>query len=338
MFKKFWGYLVQAGAVLAGLGALIDWIGRIDIVKATLPKLAAAMNWVPNDWPMWVTPVAFLVFGVWWQVLSRKRDGQPGALVAPAPTFTITVDRTPAAEVAERGIERFLTVKVRNNSAQTLTDCLVQIEEISGYHPAGASLSLPLVIRTEGQLRGARTGRFILSAGQTKNIPVLYRRRNRRNERFVFDEGGIAYGLTDNAFRIVVCIYGGNSSARTDIEIEAFFVSHQTFVPDSTIRELCEYMRPDIRPDTPDIWDEVEHELLDKLSTGQLFMWGRPIRGSGHRPLELIPQDYWPNAHFTFMFLADGHDQDRHVDGPINREKYADLRVSRAQMVNIWPK
>ena len=71
-------------------------------------------------------------------------------------------------------------VSVRNLESKTMTDCLVQIEEISRAYPE--KMPVPLILRTRGQIDGKRSGRFTLSPNQPKTVPIIYRNPNRNNE------------------------------------------------------------------------------------------------------------------------------------------------------------
>ncbi|MBV9825364.1 MAG: adenylate/guanylate cyclase domain-containing protein [Alphaproteobacteria bacterium] len=113
--------------------------------------------------------------------------------------------------------------------------------------------------------------------------------------------------------------------------------------PDWTIHDLFYYLRPTIKADGPTSeWDEVGDDVLDKLSTGQLPAWGREIvRGStlSFRSLAPIDPAYWRAARFTFVFLLEGRERDRHAsqDGPSRLPDLGDLRVSRAAALALWP-
>lgn len=77
---------------------------------------------------------------------------------------------------------------VKNIESKELTRCLVQMEQISITRPD--QMPMPLVLRTDGQTRDSRKGRFTLSPNQPKSVPVLFRNRARNNEWFFVDDGG----------------------------------------------------------------------------------------------------------------------------------------------------
>jgi hypothetical protein len=112
-------------------------------------------------------------------------------------------------------------------------------------------------------------------------------------------------------------------------------------VPDWPIRDLCYHLRPDVHPNGPtSVWDELSLELFDKLSVGQLAIWGRELRrdaATTYGPLEPIPKEYWRTAHLTFVFLLEDREKDRHVDRGPKEPAYGDLQVNRAQAIAIWP-
>jgi hypothetical protein len=103
------------------------------------------------------------------------------------------------------------------------------------------------------------------------------------------------------------------------------------------------YIRPDLVDDHKDnTWEKVGLEIRDKLSTGQLKIWGR-LDGSERMPLSEISREYWQNAEFTYWFLSveDGAQFFVHATPRINRQhaglpQYRDLQVSKAQAKAIW--
>jgi len=113
--------------------------------------------------------------------------------------------------------------------------------------------------------------------------------------------------------------------------------------PDWTIRELFHYLRPTISPDGPiSEWDDVGNDILDKLSAGQLQIWGREIvRGAAlsFRNLTPIDSSYWRAARFTYAFLLDGHERDLHVSQTESTRlpDLGDLRVNREDALALWP-
>ena len=115
-------------------------------------------------------------------------------------------------------------------------------------------------------------------------------------------------------------------------------------IPDWTIRELFFHIRPDVVDQHADhTWDKVGLEIMDKLSTGQLKIWGR-LDSNDRVPLSKIDQDYWPNAGFTYFFFSDEdgaqflvHATPRFSRNHSGLPNYRDLQVNRAQALTIWP-
>jgi hypothetical protein len=113
-------------------------------------------------------------------------------------------------------------------------------------------------------------------------------------------------------------------------------------MPDMTIRELFNYIRPD-QLDNPQWarWAEVGRDVKDRLSTGQMSAWGRALdsRGVG-RPLTPIPLDFWDFSEWTYEFFADGAERPVHARDrrPIAEAKsYLDIRFNRAEARELWP-
>ena len=100
---------------------------------------------------------------------------------------------------------------------------------------------------------------------------------------------------------------------------------------------------PDHSPDGPiSEWDDVGNDILDKLSAGQLQIWGREIvRGAAlsFRNLTPIDSSYWRAARFTYAFLLDGHERDLHVSQTESTRlpDLGDLRVNREDALALWP-
>jgi len=117
--------------------------------------------------------------------------------------------------------------------------------------------------------------------------------------------------------------------------------------PDWPIQQFFAYLRPDLKA-SPELtpWEEVGLQVRDKLSTGQLRMWGRKKSETDNRaPLTELPREYWASSQtdFTYSFLLDGHQKDTHVRsgrpaGYMNPWwPYADLHVNQAEALRVWP-
>ena len=114
--------------------------------------------------------------------------------------------------------------------------------------------------------------------------------------------------------------------------------------PNWSIQELFRYLRPRLNAsDSMTLWDEAGDDVLDKLSTGELHAWGREIlRGqnaTAFHNLAPIEASYWRTARFTFVFLLDEHERDKHVTqrAQSTLPDYADVRVSREEAIELWP-
>ena len=113
-----------------------------------------------------------------------KREGKP----PPAASFHIKFAAYPSQ------IDNYdcvCAVVVKNLESNELKKCLVQMEQINFTCPN--KMPMPLVLRTDGQIRNLRKGRFTLSPQQPKTVPVLFQSQTRRNEWYFFDEHGESY-------------------------------------------------------------------------------------------------------------------------------------------------
>lgn len=127
-------------------------------------------------------------------------------------------------------------------------------------------------------------------------------------------------------------------------EAETKFASLNTApVPDWPIGDLFWHIDPNISDDDDSEpgrrWERVGLDVMDKLSTGRLIAWGRPERNSA--PYRLIPADYWQKAQWTYWFIQRGGISDDLVHCHLianlpNREQYRDVRVNKAQALNLW--
>lgn len=128
-------------------------------------------------------------------------------------------------------------------------------------------------------------------------------------------------------------------------------ISFQTFTsvnvdagpPNWTLHDLFYYLRPNISPSGPsEIWDDVGRDVLDKLSSKQLYAWGRDIVDDAVRTrhsLGLVDPNYWRTARFIYAFLLDGHEQDVHATQavPSKLHDLADIHVNREAAIKLWP-
>ncbi len=104
-------------------------------------------------------------------------------------------------------------IRVTNTGPELREKCLAQIED----HGLKMQMSDPFVIRTEGQIRDNRIGRFTLSAGQTKLIPILFRvPAHLGHFRFIGEDEKI-YDFVGDSAEFVVAIYGADNPTKVRV-------------------------------------------------------------------------------------------------------------------------
>jgi hypothetical protein len=108
-------------------------------------------------------------------------------------------------------------VAIRITGLVDVDGCLASIEQMSRDI---ASLSTPLALRTDGQIRGNRNGRWNISKGQFKLVPILFRGPVRQNEWFLIHETGKEYFVPAGPLRLLIGIYGGRMDGKVLLEIE----------------------------------------------------------------------------------------------------------------------
>jgi len=114
------------------------------------------------------------------------------------------------------GYEQILAVNVLNQSEHDLKEeCLVKLEKMDRGSPNG--IDLPIVLRTAGQIRGNRSGRFSLSRFEDKGVPVLFRNPRRKNEWYIFDEQGNKHLIYAHNTKMLIGIYGGENNKKHTI-------------------------------------------------------------------------------------------------------------------------
>ena len=137
-------------------------------------------------------------------LLNDKETVNPIILAELETTVSPIGDFTPAC-----------AIRITNTGPELEGKCLVQIEK----HGLEIHMPDPLTIRTEGQIRGTRTGRFTLSAGQTKVVPILYREPGHINHFRFIEEDGKHYSFTGDSAEFVVAIYGAATPTRVRIRL-----------------------------------------------------------------------------------------------------------------------
>jgi len=137
-------------------------------------------------------------------------EGRP-----PTPcSITIKVN-TAAAKIGD--YTPIAGVLATNTTKKDLDKCLVQLEQLSGLHPEG--MPLPLILRTDGQIRGSRKGRFLLSPSQPETVPILFNASPRKNEWFFIDENGKRYFVPARSLKAVLGVYGGPASGKMLLDV-----------------------------------------------------------------------------------------------------------------------
>jgi hypothetical protein len=149
-------------------------------------------------------------------LITEPRPPAPKRGTPPAPEEIAA--RLDAAPSRVGDYQPICAVAIENISAKDLDRCQVQVEQFSGVRPVG--MPMPLVLRTDGQIRNALNGRFMLSAGQPTTIPIVYKGPVRKNEWFFFDETGAHYLIPANPTKVVLGIYGGKFDGKLLVFID----------------------------------------------------------------------------------------------------------------------
>jgi nucleoside phosphorylase len=107
---------------------------------------------------------------------------------------------------------------ISNVGGSDFDGCFVEMIEFSGVVPQG--MPMPFAMRTDDQIRSGEHGRFALSRGQKKNVPLAFRAMIRANEWFLFDENENKYFVPANPTKIIVRIYGGTAPGNALIYLD----------------------------------------------------------------------------------------------------------------------
>jgi nucleoside phosphorylase len=129
---------------------------------------------------------------------------------------------------------------ISNVGAKDFDACFVEMIEFSGVIPEG--MPMPFVMRTDDQIRSGERGRFTLSRGQKKIVPLAFRAMIRANEWFLFDENGKKYFVPANPTKMIVRIYGGTAPGNALIYLDTdagwnVFPSVKTIPSDLTLKD-----------------------------------------------------------------------------------------------------
>lgn len=261
--------------------------------------------------------------------------------------------------------EWICSITLKNSESYDLYEkCLVKIEQMDIPCPDG--MPLPLVLRTDGQIRGHRSGRFSLSSNEHKTVPVLFRNQKRKNEWFFFDERGKHYFVPANSLNMVAGFYGGQSNSKALIEVTV----GDDWSTLSTIKEVSddyalEYRVPKRQHDSPihtavdyiatiiddcndnDCYPAARHALRRAAFDGNITLCGKRELKDGHcsKLQSPIPQEFWKDQELNFLATSDAYIHHDHTQPEIgegfnklgrDREKYSDIRVSMNEIKRIW--
>ncbi len=150
----------------------------------------------------------------------------------------------------------------------------------------------------------------------------------------------LVIGSLEFAFRVARSSRGRHFVAHASPQVSA----NSNPVPDWPIREVFYLLAPSLTTNpADDVAGVVGLQIKDKLSTGELGIWGRRATSYGRRsPPTAIDSTYWDRANFTYLFL----DQDDNARYLIHTEPdphsglaaYRDLQVNQAQALKLWRK
>jgi hypothetical protein len=158
--------------------------------------------------------------------------------------------------------------------------------------------------------------------------------------RFLQTQWGVVVSVGGGALLIAAALFlrGGEETApiapKETPPIDA--------VPDWPIRELFLHLRPSLGTDNDTAHEGVAMDIKDKLSQGQLKIWGRRKTHWGDPlPLSEIDRAYWQDADFTYWFLAGYNENEQTCLHDAHKETvlpiYLDLQVNKAQALALWP-
>jgi hypothetical protein len=144
---------------------------------------------------------------------AQARSWLEGAGAAPASAdFHVALD-TSAAPIGDL----ITAVALRVTAITDLDACSASIEQITRK---SERMPVPLVLRTDEQMRDNRKGRWRLSQNQPKTIPIFFCAPSRRNEWFFFHETGEKYFLPASPVSLLVGVYGGKMNGKILLTVE----------------------------------------------------------------------------------------------------------------------
>jgi hypothetical protein len=237
----------------------VYWI-LVDILGITVPStgVVVLVGWLGEHSPtmlVLVLLVAIVAFAVLLLTFLGYRTDQKVALSSKqvglsGPDITVDVDKE-AQRIGD--YQQVCAITITNVEAKELDRCLVEITKFSRVRPKG--MPMPLTLRTEEQVRGGGAGRFTLSKGQRKAIPILFVRTQRANEWFFFDENKKQYFIPAHPTELRLRIYGGDEPLAVVLFIDvdagwnALAKLTMTSKPQtSTMRRIKKYLLERLRP------------------------------------------------------------------------------------------
>jgi hypothetical protein len=81
-------------------------------------------------------------------------------------------------------------------------------------------MPMPLVLRTDNQIRDGRNGRWTLSPTQPKTVPVFFLAHPRHDQWIFKDERGHDYVMPARSLKLVVGAYGGTYSDKALVIVD----------------------------------------------------------------------------------------------------------------------
>ena len=185
---------------MAGIGAWASQWGYLPIAIAVLLVFVLVV---------WLVLGLQRLFGK--QATPAAREAIAAALETKESDRTLQVEAS--TENAPLGdYNPICAITITNKGPRDLDRCLVKIEQIEP--PAQSGMPSQFVLRTDGQIRGGRSGRFTLSKGETKNISLIFWAKPRRNEWFFKDENGKDYFYSAKSFQMLLSLLGGEQAEK----------------------------------------------------------------------------------------------------------------------------
>ena len=306
-----------------------------------------------------------LVTLVLWAIADYFVYRRSGAKAASS-KLAIEKDAPTSLEVAVRidndcyfheGYEVACSIVITNTGVIDRDGCLVQIDDYIGHKPL--EMRIPFVLRTDGQLDGKREGRFQLSAGQPKRIPIIFRRSNRANDWFFFSEKGKRLGAFANPTILLVGVYGIGAPVRVRlfIDVDAGWAVHariessQSKGPSDSKRVgLLEVFNT---AEKNHHWDFTGQNSLDILDftyglrqagrDGSISFFGKENRNSfesltRNEVLVPIAESHWGDYELDFFKARDANDNFfvwslNKRGNNIRQGGYADIQASKSEIM-----